>query len=179
MAMGRWTSSPPIGPVRVSCASTRGADASRTTASAFRRNRPTSIVPADFDKDGFIDLAVPSRDGGQSHIYFNDGKAGFARTAPFGPPDAAARVGAAADFNGDGSLDLVVGDEKAASMVVYQNDGKGRLTAGFRVAEKARTRTPLRPAISIATAVQTSFSDTHRARTPSSSTMGPADSSPR
>jgi VCBS repeat protein len=99
----------------------------------------TSIVPADFDKDGFIDLAVPSRDGGQSHIYFNDGKAGFARTVPFGPPDAAARVGAAADFNGDGSLDLVVGDEKAASMVVYLNDGKGHLAPGFRVADKAKT----------------------------------------
>ena len=28
----------------------------------------TSIVPADFDKDGFVDLAVPSRDGGQSRI---------------------------------------------------------------------------------------------------------------
>ena len=99
----------------------------------------TSIVPADFDKDGFIDLAVPSRDGGQSRIYFNDGKAGFARTSPFGPPDAAARVGAAADFNADGSLDLVVGDEKAASMVVYLNDGKGGLTAGFQVADKSRT----------------------------------------
>jgi hypothetical protein len=30
-------------------------------------------------------------------------------------------------------------DEKAASMVVYLNDGKGRLTAGFRVADKAKT----------------------------------------
>jgi hypothetical protein len=99
----------------------------------------TSIVPGDFDKDGYIDLAVPSRDGGQSRIYFNDGKAGFARTAPFGPPDAAARVGAAADFNRDGSLDLAVGDEQAASMTVYLNDGKGRLTAGFRVANRART----------------------------------------
>ena len=99
----------------------------------------TSIVPADFDKDGFIDLAVPSRDVGQSHIYFNDGKAGFARTAPFGPSDAAARVGAAADFNADGSIDLVVGDEKAASMVVYLNGGNGSLTPGFRVADKART----------------------------------------
>jgi hypothetical protein len=96
-------------------------------------------VPADFDKDGFIDLAVPSRDGGQSRIYFNDGKAGFSRTAPFGPANAAARVGAAADFNRDGSLDLVVGDEAAASMVVYQNDGKGRLTAGFHIADKTRT----------------------------------------
>ena len=96
----------------------------------------TSIVPADFDRDGFVDLAVPSRDGGQSHIFFNDGKAGFARTLPFGPPDAAARVGAAADFNSDGSVDLVVGDERAASMVVYFNDGKGQLTPVFRVADK-------------------------------------------
>jgi hypothetical protein len=99
----------------------------------------TSIVAADFDKDGFVDLAVPSRDVGQSHIYFNDGKAGFARTAPFGPPDAAARVGAAADFNADGTIDLAVGDERATSMVVYLNDGKGRLTAGFSIVDKART----------------------------------------
>ena len=98
----------------------------------------TSIVPADFDKDGYIDLAVPSRDGGQSRIYFNDGKAGFARTATFGPANAAARVGAAADFNGDGSIDLAVGDEAAASMVVYENDGKGRLTAGFNVVDRAK-----------------------------------------
>src|SRR5262245_23404684 len=99
----------------------------------------TTIVPADFDKDGHIDLAVPSRDGGQSAIYFNDGKAGFARTLPFGPADAAARVGAAADFNGDGSIDLAVGDEAAASMTVYLNDGKGRLTPGFHMANKQRT----------------------------------------
>src|SRR5687767_14062441 len=99
----------------------------------------TSIVPADFDKDGFIDLAVPSRDVGQSEIYFNDGKAGFARTMPFGPSDAAARVGAAADFNADGLIDLVVGDEKAASMVVYLNAGKGRLAPGFQIAEKGKT----------------------------------------
>ena len=99
----------------------------------------TSIVPADFDKDGHIDLAVPSRDGGQSRIYFNDGKAGFARTIAFGPPDAAARVGAAADFDGDGAIDLAVGDEAAASLTVYMNDGKGRLTPGFHIADKQRT----------------------------------------
>ena len=99
----------------------------------------TSIVPADFDKDGFIDLAVPSRDGGQSRIYFNDGKAGFARTTAFGPARATARVGAAADFNGDGSLDLAVGDERARSLIVYLNDGKGQLTAGFSVVDNTRT----------------------------------------
>jgi hypothetical protein len=98
----------------------------------------TSIVPADFDKDGFIDLAVPSRDGAQSRIYFNDGKAGFSRSTPFGSANAAARVGAAADFNGDGSMDLAVGDEMAASMVVYRNDGKGNLTAQFIVSDKTK-----------------------------------------
>ncbi len=99
----------------------------------------TSIVPADFDRDGHIDLAVPSRDGGQSRIFFNDGKAGFARTMAFGPADAAARVGAAADFDGNGTIDLAVGDEKARSLVVYLNDGKGRLAAGFEVADRKRT----------------------------------------
>jgi hypothetical protein len=99
----------------------------------------TSIVAADFDKDGFIDLAVPSRDVGQSRIYFNDGKAGFARTLPFGPADAAARVGAAADFNGDGAIDLAIGDEKAQSLVVYLNDGKGQLTERFKVADATKT----------------------------------------
>jgi FG-GAP-like repeat len=99
----------------------------------------TTIVPGDFDKDGQIDLAVPSRDGGQSHIYFNDGKAGFARTIAFGPSNAAARVGAAADFDGDGTIDLAVGDEAATSLTVYMNDGKGRLTPGFHIADKQRT----------------------------------------
>ena len=98
----------------------------------------TSIVPADFNKDGSVDLAVPHRDGGQSLIFINDGRAGFATTLPFGPPDAAARVAAAADFNGDGWQDLVVGDEKAASMVVYINDSHGNLSSGFQVVDKKR-----------------------------------------
>ncbi len=100
----------------------------------------TSIIPADFDHDGNIDLAVPERDGGQSRIYFNDGKASFTRTLPFGPAKAAARVGSAADFDGDGDLDLVVGDEAAALMVVHINDGQGNLREGFRFQD--RTRVP-------------------------------------
>jgi hypothetical protein len=46
----------------------------------------TTIAPADFDKDGFIDLAVPSRDGGQSRIYFNDGKAALPERRHSVPP---------------------------------------------------------------------------------------------
>ena len=100
----------------------------------------TSIVAADFDNDRHIDLAVPERDGGQSRIYFNDGKANFTRSLPFGPARAAARVGSATDFDQDGDLDLVVGDEGAALMVVYMNDGKGNLREGFKFQD--RTRVP-------------------------------------
>ena len=105
---------------------------------AISAGSATSIVPADFDNDGHIDLAVPERDGGQSRIYFNDGKAHFTRTLPFGPAKSAARVGSAADFDGDDDLDLVVGDEAAALMIVYINDGKGNLREGFRFQDRAR-----------------------------------------
>jgi hypothetical protein len=97
----------------------------------------TTIVPADFDRDGFIDLAVPHRDGGQSLIFFNDGHAGFARTKPFGPSISAARVGAAADLNGDGWPDLVVGDEKASTIFVYLNDGHGNLPSSFQLTDRS------------------------------------------
>ena len=98
----------------------------------------TSAVAADFDKDGAIDIAIPNRDEGQSAIFLNDGHARFARTVPFGPPNAAARVAAAADFNGDGWVDLVVGDERARSMTVYVNNTHGGLIAGFSVMDKGR-----------------------------------------
>lgn len=96
----------------------------------------TTIAAADFDTDGDIDLAIPGRDGGQGHIYFNDGKAGFAEAAPFGPADATARVVSAADFNRDGALDLAMTDQRGMSMTVYMNDGKAAFTAGFRFAQR-------------------------------------------
>ena len=92
----------------------------------------TTIVPGDFDGDGDTDLAVPARDGGPNQIFFNDGKAGFARVSTFGPEDNHGRVGAAADFDGNGSTDLMVGDEIAKTMTVYLNDGKAALSAAFR-----------------------------------------------
>ncbi|HSG47207.1 MAG TPA: VCBS repeat-containing protein, partial [Longimicrobiales bacterium] len=57
----------------------------------FARGSATTVTPADFNRDGALDLAVPYRDGGQSYIYLNDGAGGFADRLPFGPPDAAIR----------------------------------------------------------------------------------------
>ncbi len=95
----------------------------------------TTIVPADFNKDGFIDLAVPHRDGGQSLIFYNDGKANFNITKSFGPAQNSARTAAAADLNNDGFIDLVVGDEKSGTFI-YLNDLKGGMSAPISFGEK-------------------------------------------
>ena len=109
------------------------ADCTRLT-----RESTTTITPADFDRDGRIDLAVPHREGGQSYIYFNDGKANFARRVPFGPATASIRVSAAADVNGDGLLDLAVVDERTGPAIYMQKkDG----TFGERLVLE-RTATP-------------------------------------
>jgi len=81
----------------------------------------TSIIAADFDRDGAVDLFVPHRDGGRSEILWNDGKGNFQPTA-FGPSKSNARTAAAGDLNGDGLPDIVVGDVREGS-TVYLNTG--------------------------------------------------------
>jgi len=86
---------------------------------AFSRENATTITPADVNGDGYIDLIVPNRDGGQSYVYVNDGKGGLAKRIPFGPGDAEVRVSQAADLNHDGVIDIVAIDEKRGAAFIY------------------------------------------------------------
>ena len=63
--------------------------------------------------DGRIDLVVPHRDGGQSHVYIREAGTDLRfRQVAFGPADAAIRVSAAADLDADGHMDIVAIDER-------------------------------------------------------------------
>jgi predicted small secreted protein len=79
---------------------------------AFSQGSATTIKAADVNGDGFADLVVPYRDRGQSFVWLNDGKGGFAARRPFGPADATIRSVEPIDLDGDGVMDLVAIDEE-------------------------------------------------------------------
>jgi hypothetical protein len=96
-----------------------------TDCTPFAPYPSTTITPADINSDGFIDLVVPHRNGGQSYVYLGglDRKYSDARRIPFGPSDATIRTAAVADFNGDTIHDIVTIDEsKGVHLYVGKSD---------------------------------------------------------
>jgi len=103
---------------------------------AFAPYPATTIYPVDINKDGFIDLVVPHRDGGQSYVYL--GSAGFSfsddHRIPFGPANATIRMAAVADFNGDSLLDIVTIDENKG-VNIYFGQKDQTFSAGISLAD--------------------------------------------
>jgi hypothetical protein len=99
----------------------------------------TSIVAADLDGDGALDLFVPHRDGGQSIVLWGDGKGRFPTSSKVGPAAAWVRIGAAADLNGDGKLDLAIIEERSKAAFVLFNRGGRRFADSVRLPGAART----------------------------------------
>ena len=95
----------------------------------------TSILAKDFDGDGFVDLFIPHRDGGQNLIFWNDGNAHFAKPAPMAPARSSVRTSASADFDGDGKLDIVFGDENEGVFFCL-NEGNRTFSAPRRLVQR-------------------------------------------
>ena len=102
---------------------------------------------ADFNGDGFIDLAVHwgryDYERGKSRVYLNDGKMNFAdATEAAGLHEDGLAIKGVGDVNQDGCLDLIVLEHGRPEL--YLNDGKGKFTrkagafAGMEVASKPR-----------------------------------------
>ncbi len=106
----------------------------------------TSIVAADLDGDGALDLFVPHRDGGQSIVLWNDGKGHFPTSTRVGPAKAWIRMGAAGDFDGDGRPDLAIIDERLKATFIIFNRG------GRQFGEPVRLPGPERPPYCVAVA---------------------------
>ena len=98
-----------------------------TDCLAFSHESATTITPADMNGDGFVDLIVPIREGGQSYVYLNDGKGAFPNRIPFGPndPEIRMRASQAADLNRDGVMDIVVIDERRGAFIYFGESGTG------------------------------------------------------
>ena len=78
---------------------------------------------ADFNQDGFLDVAAPGNtNGGGVTIHFGDGRGGFGSAADVGVGQVtSASTVVSGDLNGDGLPDLLVGD----GLSVFLADGQG------------------------------------------------------
>ncbi len=88
---------------------------------------PQGIVAADFNHDGYLDLAVIN--GSSSSVAFlrGNGLGGFGAPSTFSVSPGAwgPQSIAAADFNGDGNLDLAVVNNHSNNVTIYFGAGTG------------------------------------------------------
>ena len=88
-----------------------------------------ATVAADFNNDGWIDLAAANYSDKTVTVYLNDGNDGFGLFATVGIPTNNISAGpyglAMADINGDGRPDLITANSGDNSLTVLTNNGTG------------------------------------------------------
>lgn len=87
----------------------------------------TGIV-ADFDKDGFVDIAISNDSPDRKLVYLNDGKGNFKVGSEFGLPEWPTRNLSVADINKDGLPDLILANRgnSSSSNYICLNQGRGQ-----------------------------------------------------
>jgi hypothetical protein len=86
---------------------------------------PRSVIAADLNRDGHLDLAVGNTDSGSFvSILLGDGLGGFGSERRF-PAGGVAEFIAVADITGDGHVDLVVNNRDDSRVALLAGDGLG------------------------------------------------------
>jgi hypothetical protein len=87
---------------------------------------PWDLVPADFNNDGLIDIAVVNTFSSSMAVFRNRGHGQF--DAPVVMPCGAGPMGiAAGDLNGDGYIDLVAAAKGFPEVLILMNRGNGEI----------------------------------------------------
>ena len=103
-------------------------------------NGPDSVVKADFNNDGHLDLAVANRNSNDISVILGNGTGAFGATHNFSvgaPPSSNVTNGpmsiASGDFNNDGKVDLVTANFTGASVSILQGDGAGNFSSATKI----------------------------------------------
>ncbi|MES1219201.1 MAG: VCBS repeat-containing protein [Bacteroidota bacterium] len=86
---------------------------------------------ADFNGDGFLDIAVSNDNPDKKLVYLNDGEGNFSIGSEFGNPDWPTRNLSIADINNDGLPDIILanrGEIGNTSNYVCLNQGRGKFS---------------------------------------------------
>jgi hypothetical protein len=103
---------------------------------------PNSIVTADFNRDGKLDLAVANFTGESVTVLLGNGDGTFAAAASQATGNGPYSV-AVGDFNGDGILDLATTNYDDNTITVLLGDGTGNFTAVAQTALPAVGNNPI------------------------------------
>src|SRR5258708_38305198 len=131
----------------ISCsAQTQRANYSATATQIAVGKGPTTVVIADFNRDGKPDIAVANGADGTVTILLGDGKGKFteAKGSPFPAGHSPSDI-CVADFNGDGILDLAFANHEQKSLTVLLGDGHGGFTPAAASPVEAVSYAPTPP----------------------------------
>jgi hypothetical protein len=106
----------------------------RSTATYPTTTYPNSIAVGDYNRDGYLDMAIPHF-GGPVIIMLGDGNGRFTQSVTYNAgPGSGPRASVATDLNHDGKLDLVVSNQESNAVSVFIGDGTGHFANYVRYA---------------------------------------------